>query len=102
VDATTFVRGGETGEGVRRGIGGLEGLEFCGENGVWMAEDRGFCAAEGGDYDVGVIVFVDLQEGGEILIVERVTLLFKTTINSWRRMGVHCLNTIGFDVGAGS
>ena len=55
------MRGGETGEGVRSGTGGLEGLEFCGENGVWMAEDGGFCATEGGDYDVGVVVFVDLQ-----------------------------------------
>ena len=95
------MRGGETGEGVGSGTGGLQGLEFCGENGVWMAEDGGFCATEGGDYDVGIIVFVDLKEGGEILIVEGVALLFKTAINYYRGMGVHCLNTVSFDVGAG-
>jgi len=102
VDATTFMRGRETREGVRGGTGGLERLEFCGEKGVWMTEDGGFCAAEGGYYDVGVVVFVDLQEGGEILIVEGVALLFKTTISYCKGMGVHCLNTISFDVGAGS
>lgn len=55
------MRGGETGEGECGGTGGLQGLEFCGENGVWMAKDGGFCAAEGGDYDIGIVVFVDLQ-----------------------------------------
>ena len=65
------------------------------------SEDRGFGASEVGDYDVWVVVFVDLEEGGEILIVEGVALLFKTTINYYRGMGVHCLNTVSFDVGAG-
>lgn len=73
--------GGETREGVwRAGMGRLQGLEFCGEEWVWVAEDGGFCAAEGGDYDVWVIVFVDLQESCEVLIVKRETLLFQTAI----------------------
>jgi len=52
---------GETREGVRGAeMGRLQGLEFCGKGGVWVAEDGGFCAAKGGYYDVRVVVFIDL------------------------------------------
>jgi len=42
------------------------------------SEDGGFGTSKVGDYNIWIIVFVDLKESGKVLIVEGVALLFKT------------------------
>ena len=47
-----------------------------------MTKDGRFGACEVGDYDVWVVVFVNLEESGQVLIVKGVTLLFEDCLDA--------------------
>jgi hypothetical protein len=55
----------------------VRGIDRGGSN----PKDGGFCATKVGNDYIRIVVFIDLKESSEILIVEGVALLFKTSIN---------------------